>query len=330
MTGYDYEYTVAAYLRHKGYSRVKVTQGSGDYGIDVLASKGNIKYAVQCKYYSNPVGVKAVQEAVAGVAYYGCNRAMVVTNNTFTPQAKKLAAANNVVLLENVTKVDATSDRAAKLTVGTVIEVALLLFYIVVVAACIESTIGQTGRPAVQNWIAISVMVIVPILMVVAKIQFKKKHQIFGRLTFRKFLFWLCRDIKTLCKRIGKVKRIYFVITDKEDRVYKQSNKDNPNLDVSSITGLPHKFIIEGRLYDLDNAEDIKVMPLVFTSFLVNGTEYYFNNYFRLCAKLYRRQGYRENAKALKIKAAEMENDSFSGWRMRKQAKTIIKAPGLK
>lgn len=102
MTGYDYEYTVAAYLRHKGYSRVKVTQGSGDYGIDVLASKGNVKYAVQCKYYSNPVGVKAVQEAVAGVAYYGCNRAMVVTNNTFTPQAKKLATANNVVLMENV------------------------------------------------------------------------------------------------------------------------------------------------------------------------------------------------------------------------------------
>lgn len=102
MTGYDYEYLVADYLKAKGYSRVKVTQSSGDYGIDVLASKGNIRYAVQCKYYSNPVGIKAVQEAVAGMAHYGCNGAMVVTNSTFTEAAQTLAKENGVLLIGNI------------------------------------------------------------------------------------------------------------------------------------------------------------------------------------------------------------------------------------
>lgn len=102
MTGHDYERVVAAYLRNKGYSRVKVTKASGDYGVDVIAHKGKKKYAVQCKYYSSPVSLGAVQEAVAGKAMYGCNAAMVVTNNTFTRSAEELAKKNGVVLIPGV------------------------------------------------------------------------------------------------------------------------------------------------------------------------------------------------------------------------------------
>ncbi|MDO4608882.1 MAG: restriction endonuclease [Clostridia bacterium] len=102
MTGLEYEKVVAQYLRQHGYKRVSVTQGSGDFGIDVIAYKHGHKYAVQCKYYTSAVSLSAVQEAVTGMAYYGCDRAMVVTNNTFTQAAKELAACNNVTLLENI------------------------------------------------------------------------------------------------------------------------------------------------------------------------------------------------------------------------------------
>lgn len=44
------------------------------------------------------MGVKGVQEAVAAKGYYGCQAAMVVTNSTFTEQAKVLAQANDVML----------------------------------------------------------------------------------------------------------------------------------------------------------------------------------------------------------------------------------------
>lgn len=102
LTGVEYEYNIAAYLKRKGYWGVKVTKASGDYGVDITAHKYGKKYAVQCKYYTQPVGVAAVQEVVAGRAYYGCDRAMVVTNSTYTTAAKELAKCNNVTLLEGV------------------------------------------------------------------------------------------------------------------------------------------------------------------------------------------------------------------------------------
>ena len=36
MDGHDYEYLVAKYLRGHGYTGVKVTKGSGDFGVDVV------------------------------------------------------------------------------------------------------------------------------------------------------------------------------------------------------------------------------------------------------------------------------------------------------
>lgn len=102
MTGHDYERVVAAYLRNKGYNRVEVTKGSGDYGVDVIAHKGKKKYAVQCKYYTSPVSLGAVQEVIAGKAMYNCNAAMVVTNSTFTEAAEKLAKQNGVKLVSGV------------------------------------------------------------------------------------------------------------------------------------------------------------------------------------------------------------------------------------
>lgn len=100
---YRYEYDVARYLRRHLFWNVKVTKASGDYGVDITARRGLLrKYAVQCKYYSSPVGVGAVQEVVAGMRVYNCNRSMVVTNNVFTKPAQKLAEENNVILLAGV------------------------------------------------------------------------------------------------------------------------------------------------------------------------------------------------------------------------------------
>ncbi|MBO4636978.1 MAG: restriction endonuclease [Clostridiales bacterium] len=101
MDGQKYERRVASYLRDRGFRKVDVTKASGDYGVDITARKLGKRYAIQCKYYSRPVGVNAVQQVVGGKAYYECDRAMVVTNTTFTRQAKELAELNDVILIEN-------------------------------------------------------------------------------------------------------------------------------------------------------------------------------------------------------------------------------------
>ncbi len=102
MTGYEYEQAVGEYLLRRGYDKVSVTKGSGDFGVDIVAENGNSRVAVQCKYYSGKVGLDAVQQVVAGKAVYDCDSAMVVTNSTFTPAAKQLAEINSVELLDRV------------------------------------------------------------------------------------------------------------------------------------------------------------------------------------------------------------------------------------
>ena len=123
MTGLEYEKLAAKYLRRHGFTGVEVTKGSGDYGVDVIAHKSGKKYAVQCKYYSGPVSLSAVQEAVAGKAMYKCDMAMVITNSTFTASAKKLAKANNVILLPKIT----SSGKGKKLPICMGVIIFLLL-----------------------------------------------------------------------------------------------------------------------------------------------------------------------------------------------------------
>lgn len=102
MDGREYEDYVAEVLKRQGFRDIQHTAVTGDYGVDLLARHGRHRYAVQCKYYSGAVGGSAVQEAAAGMAYYDCERALVVTNSYLTPNAHKLAEANGVDILEYV------------------------------------------------------------------------------------------------------------------------------------------------------------------------------------------------------------------------------------
>ena len=98
--GYDFEAFVANVYKMLGYNVEGVTSKSGDQGADVIIEKDNIKYAIQVKYYNNPVGNKAIQEVVAAKSFYKTDKAMVVTNSTFTPQAITLANVNDVLLVD--------------------------------------------------------------------------------------------------------------------------------------------------------------------------------------------------------------------------------------
>ena len=98
MEGHDFEYYCADLLRKCGYQDVEVTKGSGDFGVDILARKEGITYAVQCKCYDSLIGVFAVQQVYAGRDYYGCMVGAVMTNQYFTDPARKLAAGLGVLL----------------------------------------------------------------------------------------------------------------------------------------------------------------------------------------------------------------------------------------
>ena len=98
MEGHDFEYFCADILRKNGFNNVEVTQGSGDHGIDILAEKDDITYAIQCKCYSSNIGNAAVQQAHTGKSLYKKNVAVVLTNRYFTAQAKEEAQQLGVKL----------------------------------------------------------------------------------------------------------------------------------------------------------------------------------------------------------------------------------------
>lgn len=100
MDPVQYEHLVADTLKELGW-KTRTTKGSGDQGIDVIATMNGKKLVIQCKLYSSNVGNAAVQEIVAGKAYEQAQFAAVVTNAKFTRSAIQLAKANDVFLLHH-------------------------------------------------------------------------------------------------------------------------------------------------------------------------------------------------------------------------------------
>lgn len=87
LTGDEFEIFCSWLLAGNGFTNIEKTPASGNRGIDIVACKDGIRYAIQCKCYSSNVGNKAVQEVFAGKQIYGADVAVIITNTYFTRQA---------------------------------------------------------------------------------------------------------------------------------------------------------------------------------------------------------------------------------------------------
>lgn len=98
MEGHDFEFFCADLLEKRGFMDVEVTRVSGDFGIDILAEKDGVTYAVQCKRYNGPVGVEAVLRTYGGRDYYERMVGVVMTNQYFTAPAVEAAKKLQILL----------------------------------------------------------------------------------------------------------------------------------------------------------------------------------------------------------------------------------------
>ncbi len=98
MEGVDFEQFCASLLKNHGFTEIELTKASGDFGIDILAQKEGITFAIQCKRYQDSVGVKAIQEAYFGRDYYDCMVGAVMTNQYFTAPAVEAAKKLKILL----------------------------------------------------------------------------------------------------------------------------------------------------------------------------------------------------------------------------------------
>ena len=98
LTPVEFEVHCASLLSKGGWS-ARVTQASGDQGIDIIAEKDGCKAVFQVKKSASSIGNKAVQEAIAGKSFASADKAFVVSNANFTNSAKELANISGVGLL---------------------------------------------------------------------------------------------------------------------------------------------------------------------------------------------------------------------------------------
>jgi restriction system protein len=99
MSGLDFEIYLSILFKELGYKAV-VTNGSHDFGADLILKKGSHKIVVQAKRYGykQNVSIGAIQEVFASQRYHNANESWVITNSFFTKSAIKLAKPCNVVL----------------------------------------------------------------------------------------------------------------------------------------------------------------------------------------------------------------------------------------
>ncbi|MCM1508399.1 MAG: restriction endonuclease [Ruminococcus flavefaciens] len=318
MNGYLYEELVANYLKDNNYTDVVVTQASNDFGVDIVAKKGNSKFAVQCKYYTNAVGVEAVQQVVAGKSYYNCDKAIVITNSMFTKAAQELAQANNVILIQGIDEDDSCEFKVP---------------YAVAQKATrehAEKAKKKDNNKSLKEWIIVAV--IVGLISLSVNLTNEAQFNDYLKSSIRYIVFlgviFLIYMLRTTA--FHKTTRYYYpyIVTGINNigTEFEQSDKRR-SLDISNITGLPHILTIDGISYDLDNVEEINNIPEVFSKIQINHQSYYINNYLRMCAKVYKTNGYDEINKAILCKVAEIETDPVHGKFMRKQSKRFIKIP---
>lgn len=102
LSGVEFEDFLTELFKSFGFA-TSTTKVTGDYGADLILSKGGKKCVVQAKRYSKTVGISAVQQIIGAKNHYFADDMMVVTNNYFSAEAKKLGQENNVKLIDRDT-----------------------------------------------------------------------------------------------------------------------------------------------------------------------------------------------------------------------------------
>ena len=98
LDGVQFEDLCCELLNVLGYTKIRKTRVTGDFGLDIICEKDGLKYGIQCKCYSSSIGIDAVQQAYSGCAYYKCDVPVVMSNMYFTDASQELARVIGVTL----------------------------------------------------------------------------------------------------------------------------------------------------------------------------------------------------------------------------------------
>ena len=101
LKGIPFEEFLAEVLREHGY-QAQLTKASSDQGVDVIATRGQRRIAIQAKGYPSGSSISndVVLKVVGGMKFYNCNLCAVITNSHFTRAAEQAAQGVSCYLID--------------------------------------------------------------------------------------------------------------------------------------------------------------------------------------------------------------------------------------
>lgn len=103
--GYKFEDMCSRIFKNMGY-QITNTPYSGDGGIDLILTTENKlikqKIIVQCKYWSHSIGAPVIRDLYGTLMDNDADKAILITNNTFTEQAIHFAKNKPLQLIDGI------------------------------------------------------------------------------------------------------------------------------------------------------------------------------------------------------------------------------------
>jgi hypothetical protein len=97
---FQFEKLIAVVYEQQGYSVERFGGANPDGGIDLILTKPEATFAVQCKHWKSwKIGVKQVREFLGALADRGIQNGIFVTLQEYTSEAKQLAARHQIQLI---------------------------------------------------------------------------------------------------------------------------------------------------------------------------------------------------------------------------------------
>jgi Holliday junction resolvase-like predicted endonuclease len=118
MNPREYEEFVAAQLRDEGFE-TELGPYRGDYGVDIIATRGAEKVAVQVKHYGGTtrhVNRAMIMELHGAAAYFDCKGAILATDGALTADASEVASRLGVRILAVERSTSVAAERAIEQT----------------------------------------------------------------------------------------------------------------------------------------------------------------------------------------------------------------------
>lgn len=102
----EFEFFCADYLKHNGFTKVKVSPATNDGGKDIIAYLVDVKYVVECKKYDSGKIGRPILQKIHSVGITEEAIPMVMTTGEYTSTALKFSQDHGIVLMPNEMLVD--------------------------------------------------------------------------------------------------------------------------------------------------------------------------------------------------------------------------------